>query len=92
MTHTHKPTSTVTCSTKSSSYNWQSPPEGFSWGIAMCSSAWPQASREELKVSSQRTEFFVSDTVMKVWMPTLNPAARGISVSSATSFRLLNFK
>lgn len=35
----HKSTSTVTCDTKSSSYNWHSPPEGFSWGIAMWSSA-----------------------------------------------------
>lgn len=65
----------------------------FSWGIAMWSSAWPQAGREELKVSSPNKWIFVSDAEMKVWMSTLNPAARGsISGSSATSCMLLNFK
>lgn len=35
---------------------------------------------------------FVSDTEVEVGMSSLNPAARGISVSSATSFMLLNCK
>lgn len=52
-----KSTSMVTCNTKSSSSSWHSLPEGFFLGHCHVELSWPQASREELKVSSQKVNF-----------------------------------
>lgn len=74
---------------------------GFFLGRWHAKLSWPQATREEFKVSSQRTEFLFQAHGFKVWISkrhwraapsTLNPEARGISVSSSHSFTLLNFK
>lgn len=64
-----KSTSTVTCATKSSSYNWHSSPEGFSWGIATWSSAGHRQAGKSSEVSSQRAEFLFQTQKWKFGCP-----------------------